>query len=68
MPERTNEYPGRCEDCGKRVEVGEGVLFRAGKREGRWAVRHAKAEWCREFTYSDYLDTVHPFSEEAFRP
>ena len=64
--ERTNQYPSACEHCGKRVEEGEGILFRAGKRKGRWAVKHGDAERCREFTYSDYCDTVHPFSDENF--
>lgn len=68
MDDKTNMFAGRCEYCGKVVEVGEGFLFRAGKRKGRWAVKHVDEERCREFTYRDYLDTVHPFSEEALQP
>ena len=68
MADMTNQYPGRCETCGKRVEEGEGILFRAGRRKGRWAVKHADEVRCREFTYSDYLDTLHPFSSEALQP
>lgn len=36
---RPNKYAGSCEECGTRVEAGEGILTKSD--EGKWEVAHA---------------------------
>lgn len=38
QPQRTNRYPGACEECGTVVEAEEGILSKADS--GKWEVTH----------------------------
>lgn len=50
MPDKTNQYPGKCFVCGSIVNLGEGVMSKAPAYQddmgywhsGGWQVRHAK--------------------------
>lgn len=68
-----NKYEGRCYLCGKTVEAGTGHFER---HRGGWRVKHANVPGDGRVTcaqapeptdYDSYAETVHPFSDEAFR-
>ena len=45
MTERTNQYGGKCVDCGEWVAPGAGY---ARREDGRWMAAHRPAAWAGE--------------------
>jgi len=67
-----NKYDGPCYKCSRTVEAGTGHFEKLGRG---WRVQHALVPGdgrvtCDQAsvakTYTDHMETVHPFSSEAF--